>query len=392
MTKMSKRLLQCLRWIGLFSFLCLSAAADPVAGVGSAGTHHILCPPAGYQSKLLIHQLNVGQGDAALIRSPSGTTVLIDGGVPGSGNSVILPTLKQCYSGVISTIDYIVNTHPHIDHYGGLSEVIKAFPVGTVIVSTTVMEKGERGIDFQKFLAIARTRASRVVVPSGVGTNLIVDRSPSVADFHVVVANGVVDTLPQTTTVSSAFASGFNVDDNSVSIGMTITYKGKFKFFTAGDLTGGKSATGENHPDVESAVARIVSKVDVYKASHHGSDTANKPPILNALQPSVVLVSVGAGGDNLRPDGTGFRLPRMQAMEAMQSLPSVQDIYMTSQGASADISPTQLAGMSKVNNTGGVDGTDLMVLADESAETFSVYSTDSSGQVTHVKKYVTSPK
>src|SRR5438477_11460753 len=67
--------------------------------------------------------VDVGTGAGTLIVSPTGKTLLVDGGPPGAGTARIVPLLDSLG---ISTIDYTVLTHYHIDHDGGLTEVINA--------------------------------------------------------------------------------------------------------------------------------------------------------------------------------------------------------------------------------------------------------------------------
>src|SRR5882762_1325584 len=70
-----------------------------------------------------IYFLDIGQGASTLIVSPSGKTLLVDGGPSGSGTGKIVPTLNTLG---IATIDYTVLTHYHVDHDAGLTEVINA--------------------------------------------------------------------------------------------------------------------------------------------------------------------------------------------------------------------------------------------------------------------------
>ena len=90
-----------------------------------------------FNTGLRIHFIDVGAGDAALIEAPGGLRILIDGGgYPGSdfdmGRQVIAPFLLYRK---VRTIDYVINTHPHADHIGGLSYVLRHFKVSHLVTA-----------------------------------------------------------------------------------------------------------------------------------------------------------------------------------------------------------------------------------------------------------------
>ena len=78
-----------------------------------------------YDTELVVHFIDVGQGDSTFIQFPNGDTSLIDGGTRNNGEKVVkyLKDLK------IDRIDYLIATHPHEDHIGGLPDVIRNFDI-----------------------------------------------------------------------------------------------------------------------------------------------------------------------------------------------------------------------------------------------------------------------
>lgn len=77
---------------------------------------------------MTLHALDVGQGDALLLRPPEGQTVLVDAGPQAAGPEVVRYLRDQG----VERIDSLVATHPHEDHIGGMKDVLEAFEVGKV--------------------------------------------------------------------------------------------------------------------------------------------------------------------------------------------------------------------------------------------------------------------
>jgi competence protein ComEC len=91
--------------------------------------------------KLSVRSINVGQGDSILLQLPNSQTMLIDAGPNEAGSTVVSYLQKQG----IKKIDYLVATHPHADHIGGMDAVIQAFEIGKVYMPrvTTTTESFE---------------------------------------------------------------------------------------------------------------------------------------------------------------------------------------------------------------------------------------------------------
>jgi beta-lactamase superfamily II metal-dependent hydrolase len=268
------------------------------------------CPKGDWRSKLTIQVINVGQGDSTFIRTPSGTTVLIDGGNPKKGSNDILPVLKNCYMET-SGIDYVVLTHPHKDHYGGLIEVL-----GNLKVKVAVLDTGNSpGKLYSKYKALADKTAKRRTPQAG-------ELIPSSDDvkIEIIAVNGNLPGGEKVPIFNKTTKEPLDI--NSVSIAIKIAY-GKFQYFTGGDLTGGGNST----PDIESRIADLVGPIEVMKSNHHGSATANNKAFLTKLSPKHIIITVGQGGSNKR-----YHLPSSDVMARFQSLPSLVGIMQTSLG------------------------------------------------------------
>ncbi|MGH7152167.1 MAG: MBL fold metallo-hydrolase [Planctomycetota bacterium] len=245
----------------------------------------VLCAGASAQAPTLkIYFLEVGQGDSTLIVSPTGTSLLVDGGPNGSGNSTVVPFLLSLG---VTTVNYAVATHYHADHIGGLDEVASGmngpgvcYDRGTVAVPSTVSYT-----DYVS--AVAGVRLT--IAP---GTAIALGGGVTVTCTNV---NGQIFGGP---TVS---VSGSSQEENSRSIGLKVEF-GSFDFWIGGDTTGGGNGTA----DVETPLGPTVGNLEVLKASHHGSWTSSNASFVAATDPDVAVFSCG--------DGNPFDHPSIEAI------------------------------------------------------------------------------
>lgn len=294
---------------------------------------NVICPgdrdkDPEWKNKLVIHHLYVDQGDATFIRTPAGTTILIDAGLPGMGKRNVLPTLRQCYG--ISSVDYIVVSHPHLDHYGGLIELLgdDSLSVNQRVFSPPlVTEEGGSNSSLTKLMKALDVQGKEAQVPR-LGTHTIIDSSniDKKVTFDILAVNGKIK--GKSRTVPSVLdRNGLPTDQNATSIAMKIRL-GKFDYVTSGDLSGGGNGT----PDVETPLSKIVGDTDVFKSNHHGSDTANNSNLMKALHAENVVMSVGIAGSNR----SRYHLPRKGALDRMVDS-GVEGIFMTTRGQSKDL-------------------------------------------------------
>jgi competence protein ComEC len=210
---------------------------------------------------LTVHFLDVGQGDAAALRTPAGHWVLIDGGPRGpkgdAGRRVVLPFLRRRGVGALALV---VATHGHEDHVGGLSAVIEALP------PTVVLEPGEpigRPL-YLEFLADVE-RAGATWHPARTGDRLELDG----VTFQVLSPD-------------SGWLA-WQEDVNEESVVLLVTYGATRLLFM-----------GDAGLPVEDHLRGRVGRVDVLKVGHHGSPTATSDAWLDELAPREAVISVGA--------------------------------------------------------------------------------------------------
>jgi competence protein ComEC len=213
---------------------------------------------------LTVHFLDVGQGDAAALRTPAGRWIVIDGGGGpratdrDAGRRVVVPFLRRHGAKGVAVV---VATHGHADHVGGLAALLEAFP------PSLVLEPGEPlgETRYLEFLAAVETSGA--------------EWRPARAGDRLELDGVVLDVLSP----DSAWAA-WTMDPNEESVVLLAQYAGKRVVFT-----------GDAGMAVESRLAGRVGDVDVLKVGHHGSRSATSEGWLAELKPEVAVVSVGAG-------------------------------------------------------------------------------------------------
>ena len=218
---------------------------------------------------LTVHFLDVGQGDSCLVELPDGRTLLVDGG--GSfddrfdpGSLVLVPWLRR--HGV-RRLDVVAVSHPHPDHANGLAAVVDAFPVGEIWTN---------GADsplpaLVHMAETARARGIPIVRPHAIDGG---GDSPARIEVLHPLVGGAVHVVP-----------GWSENDNSIVL--RLSYGGR-AVLLAGDI----ERRAERRLVEQSAPGAIAA--DVLKAPHHGSRTSSTAPLVDAVHPSLVLLSVGA--------------------------------------------------------------------------------------------------
>jgi beta-lactamase superfamily II metal-dependent hydrolase len=234
--------------------------------------------------QLMIVLMDVRHGDAQLIVSPTGETLLID-----VGEGDYAPKIAEKIRSVLGKleVDYLLASHYHIDHIGAFVPLLRE---QGLVVRKAVLDRGSgRGAydsaTYRRYYDYV-TDPSRGLVRVRLAAGDKIDLGPAIE--LKVLAAGDSDAR----TNCGMTVQGKN--DNDYSIVLWLTF-GDLDYWTAGDLSGTDTL---EYTNVESACAKLVPRpADLFKANHHAINTNNNASLLQALQPLVTLISLDGIGN-----------------------------------------------------------------------------------------------
>ncbi len=209
-------------------------------------------------SGLEVHFIDVGQAESILIRLED-KNILIDAGNNEDGKLLV----KYFKDLGIKKFTYVIGSHPHEDHIGGLDNIIKEFEIENIIMPDVTTNTKT----FEDVLDAIENKKLKIETP-------VIDNTFKVEDL-----------------VFKVIYTGTNEEDlNSDSIVLRMDYKNHSYLFTA-DTTG----------DIEKQLLNKDIDVDVYKASHHGSTYSNTYEFLEKVTPKYAVISCGKDNDYYYP-------------------------------------------------------------------------------------------
>lgn len=238
----------------LAALLCLLLAACALTPPRQAAP-----PPEG--SSFAVHFLDVGQGDSALVLC-DGAAMLIDGG-EADQSSFLYSYLRDLD---IRYLDYLVATHPHADHVGGLSGAVQIAQVGTALSPVSDW-------DTKTFQSLKKYLAAQDV------------------DFTVPSPGDAFALGSASVTVLGPLKDYDEVNDTSLVL--RIDY-GSTSFLFTGDM--------ERSAEADLLEAGTDLRATVLKVGHHGSETSTSYPFLREVSPAYAVISCGAGNSYGHPD------------------------------------------------------------------------------------------
>lgn len=228
---------------------------------------------------LKIYYFDVGQADSILITN-NGHNMLIDAGNNEDGPKLVSYIQKELG---ITDFDYVVGTHPHEDHIGGLDDIINNFNVKNVYLPDV----------------ITTTKTFEDVLDAIDKKNLSIT-TPKIEDtFKLGEANFTV------------IYTGTNEKDlNSTSIVLKMIF-GNYSYLFTGDAT----------EEVEKAILNKNIDIDVLKVAHHGSEYSTTEDFLTKVTPTYAIISVGANNS--------YGHPSQEILNRLKKY--TEKIYMTSE-------------------------------------------------------------
>lgn len=241
---------------------------------------------------LTVHFLNVGQGDCTFIELPDGKCILIDAATYDYAN-IIINAIENNYG--YSKIDYLVATHPHADHIGGMAEIVNHFSIGEIYMSKAATD----------------TRTFENLLTSIKYKGLKINRAE--ADTIMISDNGV-----EAKFLSPGISEEYD-DLNDYSAVLKIKYNNNSFLFTG---------------DVEKKPEKVMLEsygneldCDVLKVAHHGSDTSSTVDFINRVSPTYAVISCGKNNS--------YGHPHKQTLDRLQQCQAT--IYRTDKDGTVTI-------------------------------------------------------
>ena len=237
------------------------------------------------EGRLQIYSIDVEGGQATLIVTPSGQSILVDTGWPGFAGRDAGRIVAAAEEAGVENIDYLIVTHYHMDHVGGISELAERMPIKRFVDHGPDVETDAQAKRLYAAYEKVASKGKRITVRPGERFFLrnVIVRILAANGAHIRRAlPGAGGPHPACTDVKPL---GEDKSENARSVGFLLAY-GKFSFLDLGDLTWDK--------ELELMCPRNpIGRVDVFLVSHHGMNISNSPALVWGIKPRVAIMNNG---------------------------------------------------------------------------------------------------
>ena len=264
------------RTLGLALVVMTSGCVAPTT-LSTSAAPSIVSPSLGDEGTLRVYFVDVGQGDGALLVSPSGKSVLIDAGTKRGGKRIV--KLMQRLG--ITQLDMVIMSHPHADHMGGMITVLERVPA-RVFLDPGYDHGSATYLRLLNYLETSNTQVRlaragrRVDLQDGVTMTLLAPEEP--------------------------LLTGTRSDANANSV-VTMIRHGQIRLLFTGDA---------EHPTEERLLKSSTSlRAQVLKVAHHGSAYASQAHFLAQVAPQIAIISAGANNR--------YNHPRSETLERLRA-------------------------------------------------------------------------
>ena len=238
-------------------------------------------PLINVDGNLQIHFIDVGQADSILIKQDN-NYMLIDGGNNEDGDMLVKYLKEQG----VEKLDYIIATHPHEDHIGGLDDVLNEFDTDLVLMPDKITTTKT----FEDFLLAIKNRQD---IKNKNGENVTLKKVPKLEEKYNLGNASFVIYAPNSSSYDEL---------NNYSIVIKLSF-GNNTFLFTGDA--------EKLSEKEMLDKNYDLKADVLKIGHHGSSTSTSDEFLEAVSPKYAVLSVG--------EDNSYNLPKKTVMDKFKN-------------------------------------------------------------------------
>jgi beta-lactamase superfamily II metal-dependent hydrolase len=331
----------CLR--GCFARAFNAALLSALALICISAPHASQAQGPAKSGHLLIYFIDVEGGQSTLLVSPTGTSLLVDTGWPGNNARDAGRIQAAMADAGISKLDHVLITHFHVDHVGGVPDLVQRVKVDEFLDHGVNREDSDiTRHDYAAYIKAIGSTPRRIVHPGdaidipGLTTVVIT------ADGEHISAVPGVKPQPNPYCASEPHWD-LDSSENPRSAGILVRY-GKFRFLDLGDLTKAKEI-----PLV--CPNNLIGHVDLYLVNHHGMNLSNSRAFVDAIHPCVAVMNNGA-----------HKAGSPEAWQIVHESPGLEDLYMLHTAEDSDAAHNSAEDMI-ANLKGGKDGAYLKVAA-----------------------------